>query len=111
MTDDHVLQSIQQLRRKILAGQIADLDDLLVQHFNADDEMAYQLAFVRVAEGPVVTQLPHFPDVVKEYSGQHEVGIEIGDPANLPDLLRRLADSPLQVEAIDPDSPFYRFLV
>ena len=39
------------------------------------------------------------------------VGIEIGDPANLPDLLRRLADSPLQVEAIDPDSPFYRFLV
>ena len=39
------------------------------------------------------------------------VGIEIGDPSELPALLERLAASPLQVEAIDPDSPFYRFLV
>ncbi|WIY83294.1 threonine ammonia-lyase IlvA [Propionimicrobium sp. PCR01-08-3] len=39
------------------------------------------------------------------------VGIEIGEPSELPALLQRMADSPLQVEAIDPDSPFYRFLV
>ncbi len=39
------------------------------------------------------------------------VGIEIGDPSELPALLARLAESPLQVEVIDPDSPFYRFLV
>lgn len=39
------------------------------------------------------------------------VGIEMGDPLHLPVLLQRMADSPLQVEVIDPDSPFYRFLV
>lgn len=39
------------------------------------------------------------------------VGIELGDPASLPDLMARMQDSPLQVETIDPASPFYRFLV
>lgn len=39
------------------------------------------------------------------------VGVELGDPATLPELLQRMQTSPLQVEAIDPDSPFYRFLV
>ena len=39
------------------------------------------------------------------------VGVELGDPASLPELLRRMQNSQLQVEAIDPDSPFYRFLV
>lgn len=39
------------------------------------------------------------------------VGIELGDPASYPSLLQRIDDSPLQVEVIDPSSPFYRFLV
>ncbi len=39
------------------------------------------------------------------------VGLELGDPTSLPALLARMQASPLQVEAIDPDSPFYRFLV
>ncbi len=39
------------------------------------------------------------------------VGIELGDPAELPDLMARMAASPMTVEAIDPDGPFYRFLV
>lgn len=39
------------------------------------------------------------------------VGIELGEPATLPELIARMDASGLQVEAISPDSPFYRFLV
>ncbi len=39
------------------------------------------------------------------------VGIEIGDPSELPLLLARMDSSPMTVEKIDPESPFYRFLV
>jgi threonine dehydratase len=39
------------------------------------------------------------------------VGIELGDPAELPGLMERMAASPVTVEPIDPDGPFYRFLV
>jgi threonine dehydratase len=39
------------------------------------------------------------------------VGIELGDPAELPGLLERMATSPMTVEPIDPDGPFYRFLI
>jgi threonine dehydratase len=39
------------------------------------------------------------------------VGIELGDPTQLPNLMSRLAASPMTVEAIDPDGPFYRFLI
>ena len=39
------------------------------------------------------------------------VGIELGDPAELPGLMERMAASPMTVESIDPDGPFYRFLI
>ena len=39
------------------------------------------------------------------------VGVELGDPAGLADLLRRMESSPMTVEPIDPDGPFYRFLI
>ena len=39
------------------------------------------------------------------------VGVELGDPASLPGLLTRMAESPITVEIIDPNGPFYRFLV
>ena len=39
------------------------------------------------------------------------VGIELGDPADLPALLGRIQLSGIQVERIPPDSPLYRFLV
>ncbi len=39
------------------------------------------------------------------------VGVELGDPATLPDLLARMAAAPMRVEAIDPGSTAYRFLV
>ncbi len=39
------------------------------------------------------------------------VGIELGDPADLPALLDRMAASPMTVETVSADSPFYRFLV
>lgn len=39
------------------------------------------------------------------------VGIELGNPADLEGLLARMAASPMTVEPIDPQSPFYRFLV
>ncbi len=44
-------------------------------------------------------------------TGPALVGIEIGEPAELPALLERMASSNIQVEPVDPDSPFYRFLV
>lgn len=44
-------------------------------------------------------------------TGPALVGIELGDPATLPALLARMADSPMRVEAIDPGSPSYRFLI
>ncbi|WP_218184654.1 threonine ammonia-lyase IlvA [Nigerium massiliense] len=39
------------------------------------------------------------------------VGIEIGQPSDYPYLLARLNASPINVEVVSPDSPFYRFLV
>lgn len=39
------------------------------------------------------------------------VGIEIGNPADYDDLLARMDASPMKVEVVSPDSPFYRFLV
>ena len=39
------------------------------------------------------------------------VGIELGDPRELPALLARMEAAPMGVEVIDPDGPFYRFLI
>jgi threonine dehydratase len=39
------------------------------------------------------------------------VGIELGDPADYPGLIQRLEASPIGFEVVEPDSPFYRFLV
>lgn len=39
------------------------------------------------------------------------VGIELGDPAGYEALLARMDASPMKVEVVAPDSPFYRFLV
>lgn len=39
------------------------------------------------------------------------VGIELGDPGTLPDLLARIEHSPIKAEPVDPDSPFYRFML
>lgn len=39
------------------------------------------------------------------------VGIELGDPATLPDLLTRIEHSPIKSEPVAPDSPFYRFML
>ncbi len=44
-------------------------------------------------------------------TGPALVGVELGDPASLPDLLARMAAAPMRVEAIDPGSTAYRFLV
>ena len=39
------------------------------------------------------------------------VGIELGHPDDYPALLQRMETGSLQVEVIEPDGPFYRFLV
>lgn len=39
------------------------------------------------------------------------VGIELGDPSQYSALLDRMDASPMTVELVRPDSPFYRFLV
>ena len=44
-------------------------------------------------------------------TGPALVGVELGDPLSLPDLLARMAASPMRVEVIDPGSTAYRFLV
>ena len=44
-------------------------------------------------------------------TGPALVGIELGDPNDLPALLARAAASPIKVEPISPDSSFYRYLV
>ena len=44
-------------------------------------------------------------------TGPALVGIELGDPEDLPLLLTRMATSNMTVEPVPPDSPFYRFLV
>ena len=44
-------------------------------------------------------------------SGPALVGIELGDPSTYDDLLARMDASPMTVEVVAPNSPFYRFLV
>nr|NLI51509.1 threonine ammonia-lyase IlvA [Propionibacterium sp.] len=39
------------------------------------------------------------------------VGIELGDPRDYAALIARMDASPMTVEVVSPDSPFYRFLV
>ena len=38
------------------------------------------------------------------------VGVELGAADGLPSLLRRMDESPLEIEKLDPDSPTFRFL-
>ena len=44
-------------------------------------------------------------------TGPALVGIELGNPDDLPALLARMAASPMSAEPIDPDGPLYRFLI
>ncbi len=44
-------------------------------------------------------------------TGPALVGIEIGDPADYPALMKRINESSLTVEVVSADSPFYRFLI
>ncbi|GMA20812.1 threonine ammonia-lyase IlvA [Arsenicicoccus piscis] len=44
-------------------------------------------------------------------TGPALVGVELGDPGELDALLDRMAHSPMGVEKVEADSPFYRFLV
>jgi len=44
-------------------------------------------------------------------TGPALVGIELGDPASLPDFILRLEASPITFEIVSADSPFYRFIV
>jgi threonine dehydratase len=44
-------------------------------------------------------------------TGPALVGIEIPDSGDLPGLLRRMAESPITCERVEPDSPLFRFLV
>lgn len=44
-------------------------------------------------------------------TGPALVGVELGNPEDLPALLDRIAASPIKVERISPDSPFYRYLL
>lgn len=44
-------------------------------------------------------------------TGPALVGIELGNPADYDALLARMEASPIKVEVVSPDSPFYRFLL
>ncbi len=43
-------------------------------------------------------------------TGPALVGVELGSADGLPSLLRRMAESPLEIEKLDPESPTFRFL-
>ncbi|MBF6330116.1 threonine ammonia-lyase IlvA [Nocardia transvalensis] len=43
-------------------------------------------------------------------TGAALVGIELGSPDGLEPLIKRMHDSPIQCERLDPDSPAYRYL-
>ena len=78
MAQDQVLQPQQQFGRERLAGQVRHLPHLLVEHLDADDQVADQLALVGVGEGPVVAQLAHLADVVQEDAHQQQVAVQLG---------------------------------
>jgi threonine dehydratase len=44
-------------------------------------------------------------------SGRALVGIELANPDDLPDLLRRMQSAPNRIEPIDTGSPLFRFLL
>jgi threonine dehydratase len=44
-------------------------------------------------------------------TGPALVGIELGSPADLPDLLRRMDEAPPKIERVPPDSPLFRFIL
>lgn len=44
-------------------------------------------------------------------TGPALVGIELSDPLEYPDLMRRINSSPLNIEELSPDTPEYRILV
>jgi threonine dehydratase len=44
-------------------------------------------------------------------TGPALVGIELGDPTTLPDLLDRMAAAPPRVERVPTDSPLFRFIL
>ncbi|MGV0850119.1 threonine ammonia-lyase IlvA [Mycolicibacterium phlei] len=44
-------------------------------------------------------------------TGEALVGIELGSAADLDGLLKRMAESDIHVEALEPDSPAYRYLL
>ena len=44
-------------------------------------------------------------------TGPALVGIELGDPHDLPDLLRRMEEAPPRIERIEASSPLFRFLL
>ena len=44
-------------------------------------------------------------------TGPALVGIELGDPATMPDLMERISKSSIPAEPLDPESPAYRFLI
>ena len=44
-------------------------------------------------------------------TGPALVGLDIGDPASLPDLLTRMDDSGIRIERVDPESPLFRMVL
>ena len=44
-------------------------------------------------------------------TGPALVGIELGSPADLPALLRRMDEAPPKIERVPPDSPLFRFIL
>lgn len=44
-------------------------------------------------------------------TGPALVGLELGDPQSLPDLLKRMENSGMRIERVDPDSPLFRMVL
>ena len=63
-----------------------------------------------LGEGDDIIQFEYTKKNNRE-TGPALVGIEIDDPAHLTSLLERMAESPLNIEKLEPNSPAFSFLL
>ena len=88
MAENHVHDSPFQFAGKRFTRFRVQLANFLGHHFDADDEMANQLAFIGVLQAGLAGHLADFAKIVQEDAAEHEVGVQLR--VNLADFLRNI---------------------
>src|SRR5690348_14684172 len=68
VTEDHVLQSDQKLRRKS-----GDPDCVVTKHAQANGNVTYQPPFICVIESPVISQLIQLAQIMQDGAGEQQI--------------------------------------